>query len=371
MRQVHEGQEPEILDSGDIPVRVIRGPAGLDELKDIWESIPIRWPGPMRSFDWVRVCAEIFDMEDLMVVVAGEPPSIAVAPLYQLERAGGPLELIGARQLFEVTDFIYTDSSALVTLASAVARARFPVSFWRIPADSPSLAALKEAFRWRGAIIVRPASGCPWIPLDESWLDPESQLVSRRRSELRRARRIAESHGAVQSEVLTPDVDNLESLLDEAFAVEAASWKGREGTALAQDELRGAFYRRYAAAAAEEGILRLCFLRIDGQAVAMQLALETGGSFWLLKIGYDREFARCSPGTLLLVEAIRHSAEAGLRSFEFLGGEESWISVWTSNVRPCVSVVAYPIGLRGAAALARDALALGRDKVRSGLQGKG
>src|SRR5439155_13822651 len=111
----------------------------------------------------------------------------------------------------------------------------------------------------------------------------------------------------------------LDRLLDEVFRVEAAGWKGREGTALANDSVRGMFYRRYAAAACRQGILRLCFLRIGDRVAAVQLGVESEGRFWLHKIGYDEAFAKCSPGMLLLRDTIRYAASRSLRSYEFLG----------------------------------------------------
>src|SRR3989449_7294507 len=56
--------------------------------------------------------------------------------------------------------------------------------------------------------------------------------------------------------------------LDELFRVESTGWKGRHGTALASDLSRGAFYRRYAAAASRTGVLRLCYLRIGERTAA-------------------------------------------------------------------------------------------------------
>ena len=157
--------------------------------------------------------------------------------------------------------------------------------------------------------------------------------------------------------------------MDEAFRVEAAGWKGRARTALAHDSTRQAFFRRYAAAASSRGILRLCLPRIGGRAAAMQIAVETGGRFWLLKVGYDERFARCSPGSLLLLETIRHAAARGLRSYEFLGNAEPWTRPWTREVRPCVHLEAYPFKARGVGRLATGAAAVGgrrlRDAVRS------
>jgi Acetyltransferase (GNAT) domain len=136
--------------------------------------------------------------------------------------------------------------------------------------------------------------------------------------------------------------------------VEASSWKGRHGTALATNPIQGAFYRRYAAAACASGILRLCFLKIGERIAAVQFAVETDGRFWLMKIGYDDTFARSSPGMLLIAETIQDAARRGLRSYEFLGTPEPWIRIWTRELRPCVAVRAYPVRPSGAAALAAD-----------------
>lgn len=170
--------------------------------------------------------------------------------------------------------------------------------------------------------------------------------------------------GRLRCEVLAPTVDNVGPLLEEAFGVEAAGWKGREGSALSCDVKRGRFFKRYAALAARKGILRLCFLRIGGRAAAMQLAVEWANRFWLLKIGYDESFDRCSPGTLLILETVRYAAQRRLGSYEFLGTVEPWTRMWTRLERPCLSVAVYPAGLKGLAAVAAEATAVGSRKFR-------
>jgi CelD/BcsL family acetyltransferase involved in cellulose biosynthesis len=86
----------------------------------------------------------------------------------------------------------------------------------------------------------------------------------------------------------------------------------------------------------------------------MQLAIERGRGFWLLKIGYREEFARCSPGMLLMAETIRYAASKGLASYEFLGNADRWTRVWTSDEMPTVTIRAYPFRMAGVAALTVD-----------------
>jgi len=199
--------------------------------------------------------------------------------------------------------------------------------------------------------------------LDASWTQPEQKLSASRRSSFRRARRKAHSIGPIDYEVLSPRPHELPPLLAESFRVEAAGWKGRTGSALLSDPHRRQFYEKYATIASEKGILRLSFMRIGGEVAATQIAVESGGRFWLLKVGYDERFARCSPGHLLMVETLRYAAERGLRTFEFLGSAEPWTQVWTTDVRPCVSVWAYPNNFRGLAAFSWDAVRFGWERL--------
>lgn len=157
------------------------------------------------------------------------------------------------------------------------------------------------------------------------------------------------------AEIITPRPDNVDALLDEAMAVEMKSWKGKDGTAMGCDPVEAAFCRAYARSACRHGVLRLCFLRINGQAAAMHVAMVHGGGFWLLKIGYDESFARCSPGMLLIRESISYAAKLGLSTYEFLGKSEPWIEMWSKVQRGCVAVRVYPYDPSGMAALTSDA----------------
>lgn len=318
----------------------------------------------MHSYAWVRAWAETFvTAERLHLVVVGSPERpVALAPLIRRTHGVPRLELVG-REVHEPMDLVYKQPADVMMLAARLLEFRLPLLLARVPADSPTVQAVHAAWRGRGVVICRPALGLPWIALDRRWAELEPPLRARRRSDLRRAQRSAEKLGPVRCDIVSPSRPELATLLGEAFRVEAASWKGRAGTALAMDATQGAFYRRFTAAACDAGILRLCFLRIGGRSAAMQIALETEGRFWLLKIGYDHAFADCSPGTLLVRETVRYAAARGLQSYEFLGTPEPWIRGWTDQVRPCVSIRAYPAGPWGVAALTADLVRAGWRKL--------
>ena len=270
--------------------------------------------------------------------------------------AQGVLTPPGALETGEPADLAWRDAASAQHLARTLARQRRALQLPRVPLGSPSVHALARAFRGRGWVRVRAAHGAPCIELDPGWAQPLQQFNAGRQSDFRRAHRRAEQAGHVQFEVHAPAPGpTLERLMDEAYAVESRSWKGDSGTALAADPALGPFYRRLAHAAAQGGHLRLCFLRIAGQAAAMQLALQGEGRFWLMKIGYDAAYARCSPGQLLMLHTIGHAAAQGLRSYEMLGNAAAWTAGWTRTLRPFVRVNAYPASWPGARALFADA----------------
>jgi CelD/BcsL family acetyltransferase involved in cellulose biosynthesis len=329
----------------------------LNGLERGWDLLATRAGSPMQHFIWAKAVAETYGDagEVRMFAVGPKSEPRALAALVERRGPDARLEALGVRQLYEPMDFLYAEPEAARELAEALVREGRALSLPRVPAVSPVIGALRAAYRRRGLVRIAPTHGCPYIHLAPDWAEPERQFNARRRSDFRRALRHAQLLGKVGFEVLAPNLPELPALLEDAWKVEAAGWKGANGSALARHEKLGEFFRRYAAAACRKGILRLCFMRIAGRAVAMQFAVECAGAFWLFKIGYDEEFARCSPGNLLMLHTVRYAALRGLRSYEFLGSTAPWTDVWTASVRECVALRAYPITVRGIAALSVDA----------------
>ena len=343
--------------------RIARSVEAVDELAAVWDAFREETGHPMLSHAWVRACAAAFAGAGQLEAIVVGAPAIALAPLVRRGDGIPRLDLLGVDETGEPSDLLAASPSALAELAEVLVQTGRPVHLKRIPAASPTVAALRRAYRGRGVVISLPHAAYPWIPLEATGTAPESRLNARRRSDVRRARRIAEGLGPVEFQVLSPSPVELGPLLEEAFRVEAASWKGRRGSAVLDDAPRRTFYERYAFSAAQQGILRLGFLRIGGRAAAMQLAVESGERFWLLKIGYDESFARCSPGTLLMIETLRYAAARRLRSYEFLGTAEPWTLMWTPLMRYCVSLRAYPATAQGLAALMLEAGRIGSRKL--------
>jgi CelD/BcsL family acetyltransferase involved in cellulose biosynthesis len=180
----------------------------------------------------------------------------------------------------------------------------------------------------------------PYVRIDGDWESYWQGVSGKLRQTVRRcSRRLAEI-GAVSLEIESGG-ERLDELLAEGFEVEASSWKGRSGTAIASQPRTMRFYTELAHWAAARGLLRIAFLRVGGRALAFHFALESQNSYYLLKPGYDEEFRKAGPGTVLTQKMIERAFTLGLDSYEFLGADDEHKMRWTSEVRPRVRIQAF------------------------------
>ncbi len=177
-----------------------------------------------------------------------------------------------------------------------------------------------------------PSLNSPYIPLPKTQEELQARLQSKFKANCRRRRKKLEEKGKVTFERVDGGPD-LEARLEEGFALEQSGWKGERGTAIAQDGATRGFYSELARTAAAQGELSLYFLRLDGRAVAFHYGLTHGGTYLLLKPGYDEALKECSPGQLLMEEVLRDCIARGLTEFDFLGPDMIWKRDWTDRAR--------------------------------------
>jgi CelD/BcsL family acetyltransferase involved in cellulose biosynthesis len=137
------------------------------------------------------------------------------------------------------------------------------------------------------------------MPVDRaSYLD--QAVAAKKRKELSRQRRRLEECGHVAF-TSRSEVDAINPDFEAFLAVEATGWKGRVGTAAAQDDNVLAFMREAVTRLAAEGKIRVDSLYLDGSAIAVNVTLKSGGAAWGWKTSYDESYARFSPGVQLLL----------------------------------------------------------------------
>lgn len=100
--------------------------------------------------------------------------------------------------------------------------------------------------------------------------------------------------------------------LEDFLALEAAGWKGAGGTALARLPRDCAYIRAVVQNFAAIDAARVDLLRLDDAPIAAGILLDAAGQSHFLKIAYDEDKARLSPGRALAIEMLRADFAAGL-----------------------------------------------------------
>lgn len=335
------------------PVRVIESVDELMELRRPWNAYWGPTGHPLRQFDWVLACAEtLADDGDLRIFVAERAGRVeAVAPLVERRAPAPRLEMLGARELHAPCQLLYANGAALGTLVESLADTGLAVALDGFAAASPMRSAFEEAYRGRGWVRAIEIDPMPYVELDASWLDPEHRLDPGLCSDMKRVVQQAQDLGGVEFDVVSPkSADELAHVLGELRGGHGP-WTWAHAVTASR---RAQFLRRYAGYAAENGTLRVVLMRIGGQAVAMQLAVQADQRYWVLHICYDDRFARFLPGMLLTVHSVGWAAAEGLRSYEFLGEPEIWAKRFTDRVSGCRALRTYPLNPAGYAALCSD-----------------
>ena len=207
---------------------------------------------------------------------------------------GAPLIAAGFEQAFW---------RALLTHFDRTPRRALFLHLPKLPADGPAHAALVE---------VLAASGrAHYITLEErralltGTASPDAYLAqaisTKKRKELRRQHNRLAEEGALTFERLE-EAEELTAWIDEFLALEAAGWKGAEGSSLASAPDTQAFFEQALTGAAAAGRLERLALRLDGRAIAMLANLITPPGVYSFKTAYDEDYARFSPGMLLQLE---------------------------------------------------------------------
>ncbi|MDQ6835979.1 MAG: GNAT family N-acetyltransferase [Actinomycetota bacterium] len=216
-----------------------------------------------------------------------------------------------------------------------------------LPRDSPTLSWLQAHHRGR-LLVQRRRHVSPFVDTSVDVDAFRAATRSRWGAPLDRFRRkmVREQKASFH---LIEQPDDLESVLDQGFAVEASGWKGQAGTAVLSDSVTTGFYRGVAREFAAQGQLALSWVSFGDQIVAFDLDLLLGGRLYLLKTGFDERFRRLAPGLVLRLAVIERCIELGLSRHELLGGDSEWKRKFAQDARAHSEVRMYRPGPRGAA----------------------
>lgn len=322
----------------------------IETYRNDWDSLAELQNCALLCYDWFSCCARAFHMEDTiyLVCIFENNSLIAAAPLYKSTHGEHKhlLQIIGNRRLYEPASLLFRDNVALERLLKVCTGIGYPLLLGRCY-KQVDMSAYFDKISFRGIRITLAAAGSQYLDLKGDFESYENSLSSRRRYDIRRARKKAQQYGETCQHIHSLNQGNVIELLEQAYNVEDRSWKNTTGTSIALNEDFKSFFSCLFGIISRSDNAVIAFFNINEQPVASYLAIQRFGRLWILKIGYDKDYAACSPGILLTHEMIRYAHDQGLAAFEFLGCEERWIDLWNPAIREYHSQLFYPLSYNG------------------------
>lgn len=336
-------------------LEIIREHERLEKIQREWDDLAGRWGNPLFTHSWSAAAARAFCRGDNLAVAVlwNEGRIRAIAPLAQSAGFVGRQHILGHR-LMEPGALLYEDEACLAELTRSMRARGAPLALARLRAEGAEARAFRQGLNRHGFTLTAPTGTSMAAVLPAGSADIEATMTSKAVSKVKRKLRKAQQRGALAFEAIVPEAGASSQYIDQLIEIEAAGWKGRNGTAIASVPGYAAFFHDYGRRECEAGRLRIFRALLDGDVIATRLAVTAGSSLFELKIAFDERYQELSPGLLLTHETLRAASLEGLERHEFLGVSEDWQALWPTEQRRYFSVRHYPYSLRGGAALIED-----------------
>ncbi len=304
-----------ILTTSD-PVCIARDPASLESE---WSELARRraYPTVFLTPDWIRLARRYDRRQQITLEVAHH----GIAALARdadgtISFAGG--ELTDYQDIVTAPEDGSTVAAALADWIAAEWAPRVRLDF--VPEETGTIQAISPILTAAGyEVRVERLVTAPRMELPSSFDSYVQGLGKKERHELRRKLRRLETGRRVGFRFA--DDGERRAVVDRFMALHRRS-RGEKAEFMTADIER--FFRDVADTLGARGWLRLGVLTVDGEDVAVLFGFAYAGSLALYNAAYDPNLAALSVGVACTAYAIRSAIAEGVRSYDFLRGDEPY-----------------------------------------------
>jgi CelD/BcsL family acetyltransferase involved in cellulose biosynthesis len=316
-----------------LDVEILDEPSRVARLAAEWGALfaRCRFRTPFQSPQWLLAWIETFTPLRLrVVVVRNQDRLLGVAPLLIYRRGAERLLAFAGGGVSDYLD-VLSEPGQESTVVAAVFSAILEDPGWstlELTDLAPNSVLLRSA-ALRQLASTHDTTSVLVLP---SELGELLQCFSKRqRANLRNARSRLERQGGGAVECARPET--AQEFLEDLFRLHTRRWsdKGQPGV-LDDDRLR-AFHRMVVPGLIASGRLHLYRLRVAAGTAAVIYSLFDANTVYCYLQGFDPGFGFFSPGTLLMFSVIEDAIASGMRSFDFLRGQEAYKQHWRAESR--------------------------------------
>ncbi|MFA5097264.1 MAG: GNAT family N-acetyltransferase [Candidatus Margulisiibacteriota bacterium] len=129
------------------------------------------------------------------------------------------------------------------------------------------------------------------------------------------------------------------SLLPNFFSLHKKKWKDQKMASQFYDRALTERYTSLAKDLDDTGLLELSVLRLDNNIVAMHYGFTYEDRYYWYTPTYNPEYAKYSPGKLLLAKLIENAISRRFKIFDLLRGNEQYKYFWTKDQQDLYGVI--------------------------------
>ncbi|MBW2052884.1 MAG: GNAT family N-acetyltransferase [Deltaproteobacteria bacterium] len=296
----------------------------FENINSYWlnRQLPLRWESVFNIPPWLEVWwSEFGNAFRLHLCSINEGNElIGIAPLFM---NGSTASFIGSADVCDYQDFIISPGKEQdffnALLNHLTEQGVSTLDLRALRPESSALTHLADIAQSRGAEVSCEPDGVTFeIDLPSTWEDYLQLLKGKQRHEVKRKlRRLHEA-----AEINYRVVEDFETVKSEMDTFLGLFRESRNDKTIFMTARMESFFRSLVLALSEIGILKLCFLDLDGQPAAAVLCFEYNDTLYLYNNGYDPKYRSLSAGVLCKVLSIKNSIEKGMKKYDFLKGAE-------------------------------------------------
>jgi CelD/BcsL family acetyltransferase involved in cellulose biosynthesis len=325
-------------------IQIIRSPEALVELEREWEQLHNRLPdaAPFQHPAWLLPWWDVYGSGRLLsLALRAGGRMVALAPMFLHPWNGRQQVTLIGTGASDYLGILAERQYHELTLQRVLEFLSSELNNW----DICDLQDLAGEFTLPGSECspiryrFEPQYQCARARLPHSAEEYLNGLPPTLRRNLRRYRAKLDEMGEVELETCRTG-DSIQHAVEVLFKLHAARWNGRcEQGMLAGPAER--FHRNAAALLSKCGKARCFVLTLHKRPVAVLYGFLDHGKFWSYQTGFDPEFGRFSPGSLILEYAITQVILEGAREFDFLRGAEEYKRHWGAEFGTTVRLLLW------------------------------
>jgi CelD/BcsL family acetyltransferase involved in cellulose biosynthesis len=334
--------------SGNFKTEIIDNRNDLQKLEPVWNELLHRShsDNPFLTFEWMASWLDIFgrDLELIIIVVRDNDLVKGIAPLCL--RNDRNLTFIGYPQN-DYAGFIVDKECPGIYEEFACYLMSIKNKWKKILLDqfeeeNEQVESFAESLKQLGCPYrIEKSDFCPAMILDDK--DAAKKMYYKRN--------ITSYINWFKKEgdfryVVYVDPQEAQKRLDDLFALHISRWTGTATPSYFTDETMKAFYRKFVGKMLPLGWVHFSGLKLDDKYLSLYISFEYNSILYLYKTCFNLDYAKKSPGQVVLRYLFDYALERNLKELDFARGDEGYKDRFANKVRQNRKIIIYRNGLQ-------------------------